>query len=75
MAINQLSAADRRYLASLKTNETEKEAAAAGITLGEAKTVRLRVGMEITGQGTATGIVGIVPVPMDWPEQTVRRGG
>ena len=56
MSLSKLSAADRRFLAKLKS----EKASAGGITLGDADTYRVRVGMEITGSGTATGVVGIV---------------
>jgi hypothetical protein len=66
----KLSAADRRHLDSQRT--TANAASEAAINLGPAKTTRIKIGMEIEGRGQANGIVGIVPVPMDWPEQTVK---
>lgn len=66
----KLSDADRKFLDSLKPDENASDES--GITLGPAKTTRIKIGMEIEGRGEANAIVGIVPVPMDWPEQTVK---
>ena len=63
----KLSAADRRFLSDLA-----EEQPAPPITLGPSQTYRVRIGMQFTGVGNATGIVGIVPVPIDWAEQSVR---
>jgi hypothetical protein len=44
-----------------------------GPKLGEAQTQRLRVGIIVTAQqGPCKGIVGTTPVPIDWPEQSVK---
>lgn len=44
-----------------------------GPKLGEAQTQRIRVGIVITAaSGPCKGIVGTTPVPIDWPEQTVK---
>ncbi|MFI4876667.1 MAG: hypothetical protein ACIALR_15055, partial [Blastopirellula sp. JB062] len=41
--------------------------------LGESRTSRYRVGMEIEAVGgDCVGLYGTIPVPADWPEQTVR---
>ena len=63
----KLSAADRKYLSDLAAAQNPPP-----ITLGKAQTHRVRVGMEISTSGIATGVVGIVPIPIEWPEQTVR---
>ena len=43
-----------------------------GTRLGEALTQRWKVGMIVTAVGgTCKGIVGYVPVPVEWPEQQV----
>ncbi|MCX7428208.1 MAG: transglutaminase family protein [Planctomycetia bacterium] len=43
-----------------------------GTRLGEAQTQRWKTGMIVTAVGGACkGIVGYVPVPVDWPEQQV----
>jgi transglutaminase-like putative cysteine protease len=44
-----------------------------GPKLGEAQTVRLRVGIVVTAAGgPCKGIVATTPVPIDWPEQSVK---
>ncbi|MCA9269545.1 MAG: hypothetical protein KDA41_13785, partial [Planctomycetales bacterium] len=68
----RLSAADREFVARQSAATSDEDAGAAAVTLGPAKTFTVRVGMEITGRGAATNVWGIVTVPMDWPEQTVR---
>ena len=46
---------------------------AASIRLGEAATKQWRFGIVVKAPaGAVTGIVASLPVPMDWPEQTVR---
>ena len=47
-------------------------AGAVGIRLGPEQVQRLRVGVKVRARGPCRGIVATVPVPMDWPEQTVR---
>ena len=64
----KLSDADRAYLQTLAQQQDQGK----GVTLGKARTYRVRVGMEMSTSGTATGLVGIVPIPIEWPEQTVR---
>ena len=44
-----------------------------GSQLGESRTQCWKVGMEITAATPCTGIVGYVPVPVDWPEQQVKE--
>jgi len=66
--LSKLSPADRRYVNDLAERRADKSR----VTLGDATVYRVRVGMEITGVGNATGVVGIVSVPTEWPEQTVR---
>jgi hypothetical protein len=45
----------------------------AGVRMGEVKRQRLRIGVEITPQGSpCRGILATLPIPMDWPEQSVR---
>ena len=63
----KLSDADRAFLESLAQQDDPQ-----GVTLGKAQTYRVRIGMEMSTPGTATGLVGIVPIPIDWPEQSVR---
>jgi len=44
-----------------------------GTELGEAKPGRWKIGITITAVGgPCSGVVGYVPIPMDWPEQEVR---
>ena len=44
-----------------------------GATLGEAKVMKYRCGAEITAaRGNCTGIRVTTPLPVNWPEQTVR---
>ncbi len=44
-----------------------------GTTLGESRTVRWQAGVELLAVGApCRGLVGSVPVPIDWPEQRVR---
>jgi hypothetical protein len=48
-------------------------AAAGGTALGDARTVKYRVGFEVTAEGgPCSGIYATLPVPTDWPEQKVR---
>jgi transglutaminase-like putative cysteine protease len=48
-------------------------AADRGPKLGEAQVQRVRVGIIVTAQsGPCKGIVGTTPVPIDWPEQSVK---
>lgn len=72
--IARLSGRDRRYLAALSrmAGDAADGDNPHGVSLGEAKTHRLRIGLEITGRGLAVGLVAAAPVPMDWPEQKVR---
>lgn len=65
---------------STTTTSTGTGATAVGATLdgngprlGEALTQRFQIGMVITALGgPCTGLYGTAPVPVDWPEQTVR---
>ncbi len=44
-----------------------------GVQLTNERTERWEVGVIVqAGQGRVTGIVATLPIPMDWPEQTVR---
>jgi hypothetical protein len=44
-----------------------------GPQLGEARTQYIQFGIEITAKGgPVNGLIGTVPVPMDWPEQQIR---
>ena len=43
-----------------------------GISFGEAQVTKWRVGMSITAAGPCRGVLATVPVPTQWPEQTVR---
>jgi len=43
-----------------------------GITLAETQIHHLKVGVRIKAGGTCQGITASVPIPMDWPEQTVQ---
>ena len=46
---------------------------AGGPTLGDVRTMKYRVGLEVTAEGgPCTGIYATLPVPADWPEQRVR---
>lgn len=73
VSIEQLSPADRRHLASRDVRDkTQPDVPETGVKLGKSVTRQVRIGMEFTGRGSSTGITGIVPVPMDWPEQKVR---
>ena len=65
--LSKLSAADRAYL-----QELDAKKPAPAWDHGERKMHRVRIGMEFMGVGNATGIVGIVPVPINWPEQSVK---
>src|SRR5688572_24656796 len=48
-------------------------AADLGPQLGAAQTQRVRVGVTVTAAGgPCKGIVGTTPVPIDWPEQSVK---
>src|SRR5262245_43823621 len=43
-----------------------------GPRLGEARSETYRIGVIFTAEkGPCTGLLATVPVPMDWPEQTV----
>jgi transglutaminase-like putative cysteine protease len=44
----------------------------AAIRLGEPETSQWRIGVVVKARGAVTGILATTPVPMDWPEQTVR---
>lgn len=45
-----------------------------GPQLGPAQTLRMQVGLVVTaGAGPCRGIVATTPVPIDWPEQTVKQ--
>ncbi len=51
----------------------EEEAAPSAVRFGEAKTLRFRVGAEITAsRGACRGIVAMVTVPLECPEQQVQ---
>jgi hypothetical protein len=43
-----------------------------GIRLGDATTSNWRIGVTIRAPGAVTSILATTPVPMDWPEQTVK---
>jgi transglutaminase-like putative cysteine protease len=48
----------------------------AAVRLGEATTSTWRIGVEVSApQGHVTGVLATMPVPMDWPEQTVKVAG
>lgn len=48
-------------------------AADAGPKLGAGETIRLQVGLTVkAGPGPMRGIVATAPMPIDWPEQTVK---
>jgi hypothetical protein len=50
-----------------------KEGDAGGARMGESRTVKWRVGLEVTAVGgPCKGIVGYSPVPVSWPEQEVK---
>src|SRR3954452_21406077 len=47
-----------------------------GIRLGEEMTSKWRFGVVVKATGGAvSGVTATLPVPMDWPEQTVKRIG
>src|SRR3954451_4287557 len=47
-----------------------------GIRLGEETTSKWRFGVVVKATGgPVSGIMATLPVPMDWPEQTVKRIG
>src|SRR4051812_24277523 len=47
-----------------------------GIRLGQATTSQWRFGVVVTAAGgPVSGITATLPVPMDWPEQAVKRVG
>jgi hypothetical protein len=49
------------------------DADASATTLGDVRTQRYRVGVVVTAEGAACrGLYATLPVPADWPEQTVR---
>jgi hypothetical protein len=49
-----------------------KKAAARGARLGEERTETHRIGVIVTADGgPCTGVLATLPVPMDWPEQSV----
>src|SRR5687767_9830126 len=51
----------------------DEEAVASAARFGEAKTIRFRVGAEITAsRGACRGIVAMVTVPLECPEQQVK---
>jgi len=43
-----------------------------GVRFSQGTTQKWEMGIEITSRGTANGITAIFPVPIDWPEQTVK---
>lgn len=52
---------------------SERSAEAEGTKLGKEFTTQWRIGVSIKAQGgQCNGMVGTVPVPLDWPEQRVR---
>ena len=65
--LSKLSAADRAFIESLAKADLPSP-----VTLGRSQTYRVRLGMEMTTSGTATGLVGIVPIPIEWQEQSIR---
>src|SRR5438093_13538533 len=47
-----------------------------GIRLGEETTSKWRFGVVVKATGGAvSGVMAALPVPMDWPEQTVKKIG
>jgi transglutaminase-like putative cysteine protease len=52
-----------------------EDANSRGIRLGEATTSKWRIGVTVRAPGAVTGILATTPVPMDWPEQTVKIVG
>ncbi len=42
-----------------------------GPRYGDAQPVYYEFGLKITSKGNSTGILGTVPIPIDWPEQTI----
>jgi hypothetical protein len=54
----------------------EAEATSAGPTLGDARTLKFRVGMKVRADGgELRSIYATMPVPAEWPEQKVRVVG
>ena len=81
-----ISAFPRRSLATLllvavsllirSPVHAQDEAAAGGVSLGQAKTQRWQVGLMITAaDGACLGTFATVPIPGNWPEQAVREVG
>jgi transglutaminase superfamily protein len=46
-----------------------------GIQLGPESTSKWRFGVVVKATGAMTGVVAALPVPMDWPEQAVKKVG
>ena len=47
--------------------------AAGGPALGDVRTLKYKVGLEVTAEGgPCNGIYATLPVPAEWPEQRVR---
>ena len=52
--------------------ETKAESSDLGPKLGPEKVQYIQTGIRITAGGRVTGIYATVPIPMDWPEQSVK---
>lgn len=50
---------------------TAQQDSEAGPQFTEPQTVYYEFGLKITSKGESTGIIGTVPIPVDWPEQTI----
>jgi len=71
-AVAILAAMGGAILWASPANAQFKKAEAGGPTLGPAQTQCWKAGMIVTaGGGACRGMVGYVPVPVDWPEQKV----
>lgn len=72
LAVVLLVAASARAADSTSTPSTSTTAAL-GPQLGKATTVKVKIGVVITADsGPCRGLLATVPVPMNWPEQTVK---
>ena len=61
-------------LISISTSHAQfKEGDPGGIEMGESQTQKWQVGVNVTALGgPCRGLVGYIPVPVEWPEQIVR---
>jgi len=59
-------------LASLARAQFKEPDPGNGAKLGDSQIQRWKVGMIVNASGNCQGIVGYAPIPVDWPEQTVR---